>query len=110
MAKTRRRGGGASIGDYFRKLIPANYGKSVDEIAADRKKAECAKKREDLDKECSPGESVAPQTNEVAQNAAEASGAPSATPSTGQEGRARRRRQTRRKTYKGGKHRKGHRA
>lgn len=107
MAKTRRRGG-ASIGDYFRKLIPANYGKSVDEIAADRKKSECAKKREDLDKECSPAEAVAPETKEVAQNAAEASGAP---PPTEQSGQARRRRRvTRRKTYKGGKHRKGHRA
>jgi hypothetical protein len=97
MARTRR---GGAFADY---LNPFNWGKSADTIKSEK----CAKKREALEKECSPSESVAPQTNEVAQNAAEASGAPS----TGQEGRARRRRrQTRRKTYKGGKHRKGHRA
>jgi hypothetical protein len=108
MGKTRRRGG--AIAEYLNYANPFNWGKSIETIKSEK----CAKKREALDKECSPGESVAPQTNEVAQNAAEASGAPPATTqptptssSTG--GRSRRRRSTRRK-YKGGKHRKGHRA
>lgn len=105
MAKTRRRGGAWT--DYFN---PRNWGKSSEEIAAAKaaraaeeeaaKKQKCAAKKADYDKECGPGEASATST-------------PSDTPvtdTTPTTGARRRRRVTRRKTYKGGKHRKGHRA
>lgn len=109
MARTRRRGGGWL--DYAN---PMNWGKSQADIAA-AKAEKCKKKQEALDKECSPAEAAAADTSSVADASAEAAGAPASSSSssttgpTPTGGRSRRRRQTRRK-YKGGKHRKGHRA
>lgn len=98
MGKTRRRGGAWS--DY---INPLNWGKSQADIAA-AKAEKCKKKQAEVDKECSPAESVAPETPEVATASAEMSGAPAA-PAVG----ARRRRRYRtRRTYKGGKHRRSH--
>lgn len=94
MGKTRRRGGG--ILDTLKGALGFKS-----------KEEKCAAKKADYDKECGPGEASASDTSSAASGSAEMSGAPptSEPPKLG----ARRRRSTRRK-YKGGKHRKGHRA
>ena len=100
MARTRRRGGAWS-------WDPRNWLKTKEEVKA----KECEDATKKADAVCA-GEDSAADTTTAAQGTAEMSGAPASTEpeKTTLGGRSRRRRRLTRRKYKGGKHRKGHRA